>query len=193
MTVVGLGPDGIVEALRTALAMGADAAVHVKTAEGYIDSLATAKDLAAAIKELDCDLLLAGCRAIDDDMFAVPSMVAELLGVPQINVCGKIEVGDGKVTAHREIEGGAKQVMEAALPAVVTATKGLNEPRYASLPGIMKAKRKPVDVKEAGATQNKAKGTSVSLPEERKAGKVFEGVEHVAEVVRLLREEAKVI
>lgn len=193
VTVVGLGPDRIVEALRTALAMGADEAVHVKTGDDYGDNLAVAKALAAAVKDLNPGLVLTGRQAIDTDMGAVQSMVAELLGCGQVNVVSKIEVDGGKVKAWRDIEGGAKQVVEAQTPVVMSANKGLNEPRYASLPGIMKAKRKPVAVKEPAAAVTKAKLTACSLPEERKAGKVFQGVESVPEVVKLLRTEAKVI
>ncbi|MCZ7583292.1 MAG: electron transfer flavoprotein subunit beta/FixA family protein [Deltaproteobacteria bacterium] len=193
VTVMGLGPDRIVEALRTALAMGADAAVHVKTGEDTGDTSSVAKALADAVKAQDAGLVLAGCRAIDDDMFAVPCMVAEYLGVGQAHVVSKLEVDGGKAKAWRDIDGGAKQVIEMALPGVVTATKGLNEPRYASLPGIMKAKRKPVEVVEPAAGGAKAKLVKCSLPAERAAGRVFEGVESVPEVVRLLREEAKVI
>ncbi len=192
VTVVALGPDRVVEALRTALAMGADDAIHVKTAEDYGDSLAVAKALAEAIKGTD-GLVLAGCRAIDDDMFAVPCMVAELLGIGQAHVVSKIEVDGGKVRGYRDVEGGGKQVVEAALPALVTATKGLNEPRLASLPNIMKAKKKPVTVVTPAAGASKTSIVGTSLPQERQAGKVFKGVESVPEVVKLLREEAGVI
>ncbi len=193
VTVVGLGPDRIVEALRTALAMGADEAIHVKTGEDYGDSLAVAKALADAIKGTDYGLILAGCRAIDDDMFAVPCMVAELLGIGQAHVVSKVEVDGGKVRGYRDVEGGGKQVVEAALPALVTATKGLNEPRLASLPNIMKAKKKPVKVVAAAAADSKTAVVGASLPQERQAGKVFKGVESVPDVVKLLREEAGVI
>ncbi len=193
VTVVGLGPDRIVEALRTALAMGADDAIHVKTGEDYGDIMDTAKALAAAVKGLDYGLILAGCRAIDDDMFAVPCMVAELLGIGQAHVVSKLEVDGTKIRAFRDIEGGAKQVIEAQLPALVTATKGLNEPRYASLPNIMKAKKKPVRVVTPAPAASKTAIVGASLPQERQAGKVFQGVGSVPQVVKLLREEAKVI
>ncbi len=193
VTVVGLGPDRIVEALRTALAMGADAAVHVKTDEGYGDVSSVAKALAEAASGQEYGLILSGCRAVDDDMFAVPCMVAEILGIGQAHMVGKLEVDGGKARAYRDIEGGAKQVIEATLPAVVSVAKGINEPRYASLPGIMKAKRKPVEGVEPAAAQPKTTISKCSLPEERQAGKVFEGVESVPEVVKLLREEAKII
>ncbi len=193
VTVVGLGPDRVVDALRTALAMGADEAIHVKTGEDYGDALAVAKALAEAVKGTEYGLILAGCRAIDDDMFAVPCMVAELLGIGQAHVVSKLEVDGGKMRAFRDVEGGGRQVVEAQLPALVTATKGLNEPRLANLPNIMKAKKKPVRVVTPSAAASKTSIVGVSLPQERQAGKVFKGVESVPQVVKLLREEAGVI
>jgi len=192
VTVVGLGPDRVVDALRTALAMGADEAIHVKTDEDYGDALAVAKALTEAVKGTDYGLILAGCRAIDDDMFAVPCMVAELLGIGQAHVVSKLEVDGGRIRAFRDVEG-ATQVIEAQLPALVTATKGLNEPRYPNLPSIMKAKRKPVKVVTPPAAASKTSIVGVSLPQERQAGKIFKGVESVPQVVKLLREEAGVI
>ncbi len=193
VTVVSLGPDRIVEAVRSALAMGADDAVHLKVDERLGDPLAVAKALAAAVKDLDYGLVLSGCRAVDEDMFAVPGMVAELLGIGQAHEVSKLEIEGDKVKAFRDIEGGAKQVVEGSAPMLVTCTKGINEPRYASLPGIMKAKRKPVNAMDAQVGDAKCRIVACTLPEERQAGKVFEGVEKVAEVVKLLREEAKVI
>ena len=188
VTVVGLGPDRVVEALRTALAMGADEAIHVKTDENYGDALAVATALAQAVKGTDYGLILAGCRAIDDDMFAVPCMVAELLGIGQAHVVSKLEVDGGKIRAFRDGEGGAIQVVEAQLPALVTATKGLNEPRYPNLPSIMKAKKKPVKVVTPPAAASKTSIIGASLPPERQAGKIFQGVESVPQVVKLLRD-----
>ena len=196
VTVLSLGPDRTVETIRTALAMGADDAIHVKTDESYGDAFAVAKALAAALEGVEYGLLIAGKQAVDDDAFSVPSMLAGLLNLSQINVVSQVEVGDDSVKGWRDIEGGAKQVVEASFPAIVTTTKGLNEPRYASLPGIMKAKRKPVDVKEPAAAESKTQILGWSLPEERQAGKVFkdgELIDRIKEVVRLLREQAKVI
>ena len=147
VTVVSMGPQKTVETIRTALAMGADKGIHINdpAAEGS-DALATAKILAAAIKEISCDLIIAGHRAVDEDNYQVAAGVAEFLDIPQISMVIKAEVLDGKIKCHRTIEGGTV-VVEAALPALFTTQRGLNEPRYASLPGIMKAKKKPVDVK----------------------------------------------
>jgi electron transfer flavoprotein beta subunit len=196
VTVVGLGPDRIVESVRTALAMGADDAIHIKTDEIYGDSFAVAKAIAAALEGVEYGLILAGKQALDDDSFAVPGMLAELLGIAQVNVVSKLEVGDDGLKAWRDVEGGAKEVVESSFPCLITTTKGLNEPRYASLPGIMKAKRKPVDLKEAAAAESKTEILGWTLPEERQAGQLFaegELADRVKEVVRLLREEAKVI
>jgi electron transfer flavoprotein beta subunit len=188
VTAMALGPDRVVDALRTAIAMGADEAIHVKTGEDYGDALAVAKALAEAVKGLDYGLILAGCRAIDDDMFAVPCMVAELLGLGQAHVVSKLEVDGGKIRAFRDAEGGAIQVIEAQLPALVTATKGLNEPRYPNLPSLMKAKKKAVQVLTPAAATSRTTIVGASLPQERQAGKIFTGVESVPQVVKSLRE-----
>jgi len=196
VTVLSLGPDRVIESVRTALAMGADDAIHVKTDEVYGDSYAVAKALATALDGVEYGLLLAGKQAVDDDSFAVPGMLAQLVGVPQVNVVSKLEVSDSGIKAWRDIEGGAKQIIESPFPVMVTTTKGLNEPRYASLPGIMKAKRKPVDAKEGAAAEPKTEILDWTLPEEKRVGKVLEEGElgdKVKEVVRLLREEAKII
>lgn len=208
VTIVSMGPQRATEAIRTALAMGADKGVHLSDAafEGA-DSYATAKALAAAIKNLPFQILLAGKQAVDHDNSQVFAALAEMLNVPHVSVVTKLELSaDGKsATTEREIEGGTKEVIQVSLPAVIAAQKGLNEPRYASLPGIMKAKKKPIDAVdvgksglsagEVGEKGSKVKITKFSLPPERLAGKILEGEpEQVAsQVVKLLREEAKAI
>ncbi|MDP8222887.1 MAG: electron transfer flavoprotein subunit beta/FixA family protein [Candidatus Lernaella stagnicola] len=204
VTVLSVGPKRSEEAIRTALAMGADDAVHVEDDSIYgADSFVVAKALANALKELDFGLILCGKQAVDDDMAAVPQMVAELLGIGQVTVIRKVEVEGDSITAHRDIEGGAKEVVQGAAPMILAATKGLNEPRYASLPGIMKAKRKPLAKKSladvgVSAADAKTKIVAWTLPAPRQAGKIFKGTaddlaQRVAEVVKLLREEAKVV
>jgi electron transfer flavoprotein beta subunit len=195
-----LGPDSALERIRTALAMGADRAVHIKESYPNVsDATVVAGALAAALKGLDAGLILAGKQAVDDDGYSVPGMVAALLGAPHVNACSKVEAADDKVTAWADIEGGAKLVMECRLPVVVTATKGLNEPRYASLPGIMKAKKKPVETKSfADLGVSAAPKTEIlgwTLPDERAPGRVLKGEvpDQVKELVKALREEAKVI
>jgi electron transfer flavoprotein beta subunit len=208
VTIIGVGPQRVTESIRTALAMGADKGILVDDPSIVgSDSLGIAKVLAAVIKDLDYDLILCGKQGVDDDYGLVRSAVAELLDIPQISVIVKLEVKDdgSAITAHREIEGGSL-VVESSLPAVVTAQKGLNEPRYASLPGIMKARKKPLDVKtladisldsgEVGEGGAKIKIVELTPPPERKAGKIVEGEtpqEKAANLAKLLHEEAKII
>ena len=208
VTIVCMGPQRATEAIRTGLAMGADKGVHLNDAafEGA-DSYATAKALAAAIKPLSYDIILGGKQAVDEDNAQVYAALAEMLDIPHVSVVTNLEIADdGKsAVAQREVEGGAKEVIQISLPAFVACQKGLNEPRYASLPGIMKAKKKPIDVvdlaasglsaDEAGAQGAKVKNEKFSLPPEREAGKILEGEpeEVAAQVVKLLREEAKII
>jgi electron transfer flavoprotein beta subunit len=208
VTVVGLGPKRVTESIRTALAMGADKGILIsdEALEGS-DSLAVAKALAAAIKELDYDLIFSGQRGVDDDMGVVGANIAEFLDIPQLSVIDKVEVAeDGKsVKVNRPIEGSIL-VIESPLPALITAQKGLNEPRYASLPGIMKAKKKPFDEKtlsdlgldaaEFGEGARKVKVLEITPPPAREAGKIVEGEtpqEKAAGLAKLLHDEAKVI
>ncbi len=207
VTVVGLGPKRVTETIRTALAMGADKAILISDdALGGSDSLAKAKALAAAIKDLEYDIIFTGQRGVDDDMGVVGASIAEFLGIPHLSLAVKVEVTeDGKsVKVTRPVEGQAL-VIETSLPVLITAQKGLNEPRYASLPGIMKAKKKPLEEKslsdlgldpsEFGEAARKLKILELTPPPERKAGKIIEGEtpqEKAAELARLLHEEAKV-
>lgn len=206
VTILSMGPQKATETIRTALAMGADKGVHINdpAAEGS-DGLATAKLLSAALKGMPYDLVIAGMRAVDEDKYQVASAVAEYAGLPQITQVVKEEIADGKITCESVIEGGTL-VTESALPVLFTAQRGLNEPRYASLPGIMKAKKKPIEVKtvadlgvdagEVGAANNKVKVLSLSYPPERVAVRMIEGEtaeEQAAALVKALREEAKVI
>lgn len=200
VTVVGAGPKRVTESLRTALAMGADKAVLIEDDGLYgADPLAVAKILAAAIKPLNPDIIFLGMRAVDDDAGLVGSALAEYLDLPNLSVVTKLEVGDGKVTVHRPVEG-QTLVLESSLPAVITAQKGLNEPRYASLPGIMKAKKKPLEVKtlaDLGLDKGgKAEVIALTPPPARTAGKAISGEtpqELAANLAKALREEAKVI
>jgi electron transfer flavoprotein beta subunit len=206
VTVVSVGPQKAQETLRTALAMGADKGLHVNDplAEGS-DALGTAKILAAAVKGLPFDLIICGQRAVDEDNYQVGAAVAEFLDIPQISLVNKAEVLDGKVRCHRAIEGGTV-VVEAPLPALFTTQRGLNEPRYASLPGIMKAKKKPLEVKTladlgvepsaVGAAGRKLLVQALRLPPERKAVRMIQAETPeatAAELVRILHAEAKLI
>jgi electron transfer flavoprotein beta subunit len=203
VVLVTAGPDRAQSALRTGLAMGADSAVHVKDPlVDATDTLGTARALAAAIKGLaPYDLVLTGQQGVGGDNSQVPGLLAELLDVPQVTVAVKIEVGDGKAVVEREVEG-AHETWETSLPAVVSAQKGLNEPRYASLKGIMAAKKKTIEVKDAAALgldaaalRPRTKVTALELPPARAAVRMIEGDAdtQVKELLRLLHEEAKVI
>ena len=188
-----VGNERANEVLRTAVAMGIDDAIRIKHEGMIFDGLTTAKMLAQVLKEIEFDLLLLGKEAVDDGNMQVGPMLGELLSLPCITVVTKLEIGDGKVTAEREVEGGT-EVIEAELPCIVTAQKGLNEPRYPSLRGKMMAKKKVIDERELPMDTPKVDIVTMSYPPARGAGKVVgEGVEAVPELVRLLREEAKAI
>ena len=190
VTVVSVGGAESAETLRTALAMGADNAVLLKSPRP-VEGLGAARVLADEIRGREYDLVLFGMKAIDDDLQAVGPMVAELLGIPCATTVTEFSVADGKVTAHREIEGGT-EIVELRMPCAVTLTKGAYEPRYASLKGIMAAKKKPLEEKAVEAPQGGA--ALLSYPAERQAGRIVgQGADAVPELVRLLREEAKVI
>ncbi|MCJ2669467.1 MAG: electron transfer flavoprotein subunit beta/FixA family protein [Candidatus Thermoplasmatota archaeon] len=207
VTLVTMGPDRADEALRTGLAMGADKGVHISdpALEGS-DTLVTAKVLAAAIKGLPYDIVLCGKVATDDNTGQVGPALAELLGIPHISGATTLEVDDDakKATATREVEGGFMR-MEVPIPAVITAEKDLNAPRYPSLPGIMKAKTKPVDKKDVaslgmdpssvGLAGSKIQPMGMSLPPVREAGRIIEGEgeEAAKELARLLRAEVKIL
>jgi electron transfer flavoprotein beta subunit len=205
VTIVSIGTDRAVETIRTALAMGADKGLLIRDpAAETCDGLGVARILAAAIKTLPTpDLVIAGQRAVDDDNYLVGPAVAEYLDLPHIPMVTKIEIGEGKIRCHKTIDGGTA-VLEATTPALFTTQRGLNEPRYASLPGIMKAKKKPLDIKtlaDIGLDPGKVgkpviRTETLRLPPERKGGRIIEGSstgEKAAELVRLLHEEAKVI
>lgn len=192
VTVVTVGGPASAEQLRAALAMGADRAVRLN-GEPTLDGLATARALAAALKEAGPDLILTGMKAVDDDQQQVGPMLAELVGMPCVTVVAGLEIGDGSIVARREIEGGV-EVVEAPLPAVVSITKGEFEPRYPSLKGIMAAKKKPLEEKEAQLGESRVRVRGLDYPPDRPPGKmVGQGVDSVPELVRLLRQEAGVI
>ena len=200
VTVFSLGPEKVVEALRTALAMGADAVVRIDPEGSPLDGLATAKVLAGELKKGAFDLIVTGHRAVDDDNFQVGPAVAEFMGIPHISMVIRQEVTDGKIRCTRTIDGGTL-MLETALPALITTQRGLNEPRYASLPGIMKAKKKPIDTRALSETgtdpgEPMVKTITMRLPPQRKGGRMIEGdhaVDKAAALVKALREEAKVI
>jgi electron transfer flavoprotein beta subunit len=207
VTVMTMGPDRSQEALRTCLAMGADEAVLLRDdAFDGGDSLATARVLAEAVKGRSFDLLLFGKQAVDDDQGAVGIQVAELLDLPHVSAIGKLEVdlSNRRAEAHRRIEGGI-EVVETPLPAVFTAHRELNTPRYASLPGIMKARQKAIEkignealglaLKGIGAAGSRTVVKQMELPPKRAPGRRVEGetLHQVRELVRILKEEIKAL
>jgi electron transfer flavoprotein beta subunit len=189
---VTVGDAVCAEQLRTALAMGADRAVHLEGAP-TTDGLATARALAAEVGALGADLVLLGMKATDDDQQQVGPMLAELLDWACVTVASKVEIAAGAVVARRESEAGLETV-QAALPAVVTITKGDFEPRYPSLKGIMAAKKKPFEARPAALGPSRLRVLGLSYPPDRPPGRmVGQGPDAVPELVRLLREEAKVL
>lgn len=190
--IVTYGNDSAKESIRKALAMGADKGILIK-GELNVDSLTVAEALASEISQIQPDLVFCGKQSIDYDSSAVGQMLAELLNMSSVSTVVKLEIENGKVRAEREVEGGIEKV-ESSLPVVITAQKGLNEPRYPSLKGIMAAKSKPIDEKNFEIKSNRLVVNDLRLPDtQRKSRIVGTDVSAVPELVKLLREEAKVI
>ena len=193
VAVVCVGGDASAETIRTALAMGADRGVLLKTAALPIDPVPIAKALADELRSGAFDLVLFGKLAVDDSSHATGILVAEMLGIPSVGAVSKLEIADGKGTAEREIEGGV-EVVQFALPAAVTAEKGLNEPRYPALKGIMAAKKKPLEVKPVTLGEGGLEILELAYPPERKAGRIVgEGPDAVPALIEALQTEAKVL
>ncbi|RFU61363.1 electron transfer flavoprotein subunit beta/FixA family protein [Bacillus sp. V59.32b] len=203
VTVVTVGNEEAEKQLRTALAMGADKAVLINTEDDIEngDQFTTAKILAEYLKDKEADLIIGGNVAIDGGSGQVGPRVAEILNIPYITTITKLEINGENVSVTRDVEGDS-EVIETSLPLLVTAQQGLNEPRYPSLPGIMKAKKKPLEELELDDldldeddVEAKTKTVEVFLPPQKEAGKVLSGEinEQVSELVQLLRSEAKVI
>jgi len=192
VVAVSIGPSQAQETLRTALAMGADRAILLQSDQD-LEPLAVAKALAAVVAEEKPDVVVMGKQAIDGDNNATGQMLSAILGWPQATFASKIELEGGKAKVTREVDGGL-QTVELDLPAVITADLRLNEPRYASLPNIMKAKKKPLDVKEVGSlgvdVAPRLKVVKVTEPPKRAGGVK---VENAAELVAKLKTEAGVL
>ncbi|MGE6259290.1 electron transfer flavoprotein subunit beta/FixA family protein [Heyndrickxia sporothermodurans] len=203
VTVISVGNEEAEKQLRTALAMGADKAVLINTEDDLeaADQFTTAKILAEYLKDKEADLIIGGNVAIDGGSGQVGPRVADLLGIPYVTTITKMEIDGESVSIVRDVEGDS-EVIETKLPLLVTAQQGLNEPRYPSLPGIMKAKKKPLDELEIDDldldeddVQAKTKTIEVDLPPKKEAGKILEGElsVQVKELVELLHKEAKVV
>ncbi|MBI3924291.1 MAG: electron transfer flavoprotein subunit beta/FixA family protein [Armatimonadetes bacterium] len=203
VTAVCVGPDKVKETLRHCLAVGADKAVHV-TGLDSDDALAIAMALAAQLKTMGADLIFTSTKGADSDRGVVGPMLSELMGLPYVGLVGDIQVEDGgkSVLCKRDIEGGYTETIRCQLPAVICAQKGIRgEPRYASLMAIMKAKKKPIDSVDVSSLGANGSGVHVNLekmeyPPQRPPGRMVEGDTldaKIEELVRLLRQEAKVI
>jgi electron transfer flavoprotein beta subunit len=193
VTVLCLGPKEATKEVRTALAMGADEGVLLVDGGGARDAANVAAALAPEIKALGAELALFGWKAIDSDQASVPHLVAHALERPCVSFATKLAVEGGGLSIHREIEGGT-EVLQAPLPCVVTAQKGLAEPRYASLKGIMAAKKKPLAEKPAPPASAAVATLKLSLPPARPPGRIVgQGVAALPDLVRLLKEEAKLL
>ncbi|WP_258239926.1 electron transfer flavoprotein subunit beta/FixA family protein [Pseudidiomarina homiensis] len=192
VVVVSIGPKAVQEQLRTALALGADRAIQVET-DDMPDSLAVAKILKGVVEKEEPQLVILGKQAIDSDNNQTGQMLGALTGMPQGTFASKVDMAEGSVNVTREVDGGL-QTVKLQLPAIVTTDLRLNEPRYASLPNIMKAKRKPLDVTTADElgvnVARTVKLLKVEPPAERSAGVK---VADVAELVDKLKNEAKVL
>lgn len=203
VTVVTIGGEEAEKELRTALAMGCDKAVLINTEDDLEDGdqFTSAKILSEYLKDKNADLILGGNVAIDGGSGQVGPRLAELLDISYVTTITKLEIEGSKATVTRDVEGDS-EIIETALPLLVTAQQGLNEPRYPSLPGIMKAKKKPLDELELDDldieeddVEPKTKTIEIFMPAKKEAGKVLQGEldEQVKELVSLLRNEAKVI
>ncbi|MBI5048016.1 MAG: electron transfer flavoprotein subunit beta/FixA family protein [Deltaproteobacteria bacterium] len=210
VTVISMGPDRVADIIRSSFAMGADEAVHLKdTAFNSLDAYSTAFILSKAISISGYDIILCGKQAVDDGWGYIGPALAEILSVPSVSSILKLKISEDKkhATATREIDEGL-EVVEVPLPALFAVQQGINKPRYASLPGIMKAKKKEIKIVDAGALGVASAATDLRVwgasrtnvkklfyPPERKKGKVLEGdsMTVIKELINLLRNEAKVI
>lgn len=193
VTLVSLGPASIEKTIREGLAMGAHNAIRIDVPAVPADPLVTAKALAAVLKDGEFDLIILGKQAVDDDHAQMPSLVGQALNLPTVTVVVELKIDGTQGSALREIEGGHQRV-SFGLPAVIGAQRHLNVPRYRTLKGIMQAKKKTIEVRSISLEAEKLQIGKLFYPPEKKEGKVFDnGVEAVPEVVRLLKEEAKII
>lgn len=190
--VISVGNDKNKEAIKKAFAMGIDSGIHIKT-DAEMDSYAVARNLADVLKEINADIIFFGKQSIDYDDSLVGGLTAELLGIPSVNVVVSLILEGNKITCEREIEGG-KEVVEAILPVAVSAQRGLNNPRYPNLKGIRAANSKLIEERQPTYSENKTEVISMTLPKPKAKGKIVgTDVSAVHELVKLLREEAKVI
>lgn len=193
VTIISFGPKEIEPTIRSALAMGAHKAIRIEGPKDVADPLVTTHALAAVLKDKGFDLILMGKQAIDDDNAQIPQMLSEALNIPGVSVMVKFELNGDSAVAEREIEGG-KEKVAFKLPAILSCQKGLNEPRYRSLKGIMMSKKVPIEEVTVELPEETFIVDELQMPPQKQPGKIVgEGPEAVPELVRLLKEEAKVI
>jgi electron transfer flavoprotein beta subunit len=193
VTIVSLGPKEIEPTIRSGLAMGAQKAIRIDGPKNITDPLVVAKALASVLKERNFDLILFGKQAIDDDNAQVPQMLAAALDIPGVSVVVKFDLNGNQASAEREIEGG-KEKLSFNLPAVVSCQKGLNEPRYRSLKGIMMSKKVAIEALTVEIPDELLSVEELQYPPEKQPGRIVgEGAEAVPELVKLLKEEAKIL
>jgi electron transfer flavoprotein beta subunit len=192
VTALTIGPETSKEILRTALAMGVDKAGIVKT-DDILDSYNVAENIAGYAKSISPDLVIFGRQSIDFDSSGMAPMVAEMLDLPSISVVSSWNIENNAITAERDIEGG-KEVLTCSVPCVISAQKGLNDPRYPKLPDIMKAKSKPIEEIASCHGSALVSLTSMALPSSKRVGMIVGDSEaEIASVVTALHEQAKVI
>jgi electron transfer flavoprotein beta subunit len=201
VTVITVGSPQAESALRTALAMGADKAVLIENEYQPLDEYSIAKLLAAAIKDREYDIILGGNTSVDNGASQVGPRIAEELGIPHVSTITKLEIDGESVKVERDAEGDV-EIIESTLPILVTAQQGLNEPRYPSLPGIMKAKKKPLErlaIEDLNVSEvdlkPKSKALDHYLPPKKETGRILAGdlKTQAEELVHILRDEAKVV
>jgi electron transfer flavoprotein beta subunit len=192
VVVISLGGDSNKETIRKALAMGADRGILLKDDTGR-DTMSVAKALADEIKAQGCELVFFGKQSVDYDNGITGQLTAAFLDYSCISVVVDLKINGNSIVAEREVEGG-REVVEAQIPAVITTQKGLNEPRYASLKGIMAAKKKTIEEKTPAAADNNLEIIKLHLPPAKQPGRIIgSDISAVQELVKLLREEAKII
>lgn len=190
---ISFGTEKSKEAIKKAYQMGIEKGILIKSSSEVYDNYTVARNLADALSELKPDLIFFGKQSIDFDGLAIPAMVASLLNFPFVNVVTKFDLNGSNISVEREIEGG-KEIISTNLPAIIGTQKGINEPRYPNLKSIMASKSKPIDEKAATYSGDKTEIVNMTLPPAKGKGKILEGgAASAAELVRFLRDEAKII
>jgi len=193
VTIISMGPDRTTSAMRSALAMGANKAIHIPVDKNPSDPGVVAEGLSAVLKEGNYDLILLGKQAIDDDHVQMASLLAEKLDMPAVSVVIKLDIEDNKVVAEREVDG-AHEIIECELPVIISAQRGLNEPRYASLKGIMAAKKIQIETVNPDLSADQLEIVEFNYPQAKNPGKIVgKDADAVPELLRLLHEEAKIL